>query len=96
MSARFNDGRDAGDLIAVCDMRGFWLRKVSGGPGGRDIPCILAAWEDEPDAFVPWPIEDVKPLAEVPTAWSREEYNLIVRVGGEPVPSVSPAREGSG
>lgn len=68
------DGAATSSLIACRDVEGRWLRKLDRGPGGRDFPCRLVAWEETPDDFVPWPLEDVTPLAEHPDALTREEF----------------------
>ncbi len=67
---------DPPSLVAVRTADDRWLRKLAVGIGGRDFPCTYAVWEDEPDADpVPWPIEDVRPLNEVPDALSRAAYS---------------------
>lgn len=65
-------------IVAVCDARGFWVRKLDCGPGGRDFPCRMVTWEDD-FAPLPWPIEDVEPLSEHPEALTRDQYNEAYR-----------------
>lgn len=64
--------------VAVRDARGFWVRKLAVGEGGRDFPCVLVVWEDEPDGDpTPWPLEDVRPAAEVPDALTHDAYREL-------------------
>lgn len=65
----------AGEVVAVCDAEGRWLRKVLVGAGGRDFPCWNVTWEGaDPEDWTPWPIEDVQPLAQHPDALTREAF----------------------
>ena len=62
------------EAVAVRDVGGRWLRKrVVEVDTGRDFPCHDVAWEGE-QVWSPWPIEDVRPLAEHPDALTREEF----------------------
>ena len=67
-----------GDLVAVRDVQGQWLRKValSRIVAGGDFPVVWVDWEGDEvsDGGVPWPCEDVRPLAEHPDALTREQF----------------------
>jgi hypothetical protein len=70
-----------GDIVAVRDASGRWLRKValSRIMQGRDFPVVWVDWEgDEPsDGGVPWPCEDVRSLSDHPEALSEEEFRRV-------------------
>ena len=67
-----------GDLVAVRDAEGRWLRKValSRIVAGGDFPVVWVDWEggEESDGGHPWPCEDVRPLDEHPDALTREQF----------------------
>lgn len=73
-----SEGRNAATQVAVRDARGFWRRKEDCGSGGYDFPCRMVRWEGSDADPLPWPIEDVKPIAEHPDALSREEYEAMM------------------
>lgn len=66
------------EIVAVRDAEGNWLRKVARSPfiNGHDFPVCWVDWEgDEPsDGGMPWPIEDVHPIADHPDALTEAEF----------------------